>query len=135
MDRHLMGHMELTAAARRETMLALKRKKVLGDLAELRATNLTEEEVSEEEVQACGNPGCLKVRDEVADLNRQVDTLSQALRDVTRRYRLLRRKSRPNPSAQVARVTSRLLSALRSPEKGDAQYFYFYIKAQLMQEP
>lgn len=133
MDHHLKGHTEMTVAVRRETLQALKCKKILQDLAELRASNLTlplsssldlvesgdlEEDnipLEAEEEWACDNPSCLKVRDHVADLNRQVDILSRALRDVTRRYRLLRR-SRPTPSSQVARVTSRLLSALCNPE-------------------
>ncbi len=121
-DRHLMGHTELTAAARQETIQALKMRRILHNLSELRASNpvvpmastldqedshnhtltLEEEEEEEEEEQACDNPLCQKLRNEVADLNRQVDTLSQALRDMTRRYSLLRRRLRPTPSTQVS---------------------------------
>lgn len=118
-DRHLMGHTELTAAARQETIQALKMRKILHNLSELRASNpvvamastldqedshnhtLTLEEEEEEE-QACDNPLCQKLRNEVAELNRQVDTLSRALRDMTRRYSLLRIRLRPTPSTQVS---------------------------------
>ncbi|XP_016116871.1 uncharacterized protein [Sinocyclocheilus grahami] len=114
-DRHLIGHTELTAAARQETIQALKMRKILHDLSELRASNpavpmastLDQEDshnhtlTLEEEERACDNPRCQNLRNEVADLNRQVDTLSQALRDMTRRYCLLRRRLRLTPSAQV----------------------------------
>lgn len=129
MDRHLMGHTELTAATRQETIQALKRRKILHKLSELRASNPVVPMAStldqkdsrnhtltmEEKDWACDNPHCQKLRKEVADLNRQVDTLSQALRDMTRRYSLLRRKLRPTPSTQV---TGRVLLSLQSPEKG-----------------
>ncbi|CAM4733354.1 unnamed protein product [Leuciscus chuanchicus] len=151
LDRHLKGHTELTAAARRQTIQAMKRKKILGDLAELRATNPTVplassldledpttaapeevmpgEEVLDDDPNApqfpCSNPGCMRLitslRDNVADLNGQVDTLSRALRDVTRRYRLLKRRSQPSASAHVARVTGRLMAALGTPERGEAE--------------
>lgn len=114
-DRHLMGHTELTAAARQETIQALKMRKILHNLSELRASNpvvpmastLDQEDshnhtLTLEEEQACDNPLCQKLRNEVADLNGQVDTLSQALRDLTRRYSLLRRRLRPTPSTQVS---------------------------------
>lgn len=52
------------------------------------------EEVEEE--QACDNPRCQAVRRHEQDLVKQVDTLSEALRVLTRRYRLLQRRSR-NP--------------------------------------
>lgn len=114
-DRHLMGHNELTAAARQETIQALKMRKILHNLSELRASNpvvpmastLDQEDshnhtlTMEEEEQACDNPLCQKLRNEVADLNRQVDTLNQALRDMTRRYNLLRRRLRHTPSTHV----------------------------------
>ncbi len=97
-------------------------RRILHNLSELRASNpvvpmastldqedshnhtltLEEERREEEEEQACDNPLCQKLRNEVADLNRQVDTLSQALRDMTRRYSLLRRRLRPTPSTQVS---------------------------------
>lgn len=70
------------------------------------------EEVEEE--QACDNPRCQAGRRHEQDLVKQVDTLSEALRVLTRRYRLLQRRSRAPGSSQLRRVTSRLLSALRS---------------------
>lgn len=136
-DRHLKGHTELTRAAQQEAIQVLKRKKIIHDLAELRASNPTVPMAStldQEEAQdledaplppevegTCDNPCCQqaskRLQDQVANLNRQVKTLRIALRDMTRRYRLLKRKSRAIPSTQVAQVTSKLLLALRSPEK------------------
>lgn len=121
MDRHLICHTELTAPARQETIQALKRSKILHDLSELRASNPTVPMAStldqedahnhtftmEEEEWACDNPCCRKLRNEVADLNKQVDSLSKALKDMTRRYCLLRRRLQPTPSTQV---TGRVLS-------------------------
>lgn len=135
-DRHLKGHTELTRAAQQEIIQALKRKKIMHDLTELRASNpavpmastLDQEEAQDledaplpPEEGTCDNPCCQqaskRLQDQVADLNRQVKTLRSALRDMTRRNRLLRRRSRSIPSTQVAQVTSKLLMALRSPEK------------------
>ncbi|XP_056094661.1 uncharacterized protein LOC130073220 [Rhinichthys klamathensis goyatoka] len=136
MDRHLKDHTELTRVAQQETMLALKRKKIIHDLTDLRASNpavpmastldLEEAQDLEDappppEEGTCDKPCCQHARkqlqDQVAELNRRVDTLRSTLRDVTRRYRLLRRRSRSTPSTQVARVTRKLLTSLRSPEK------------------
>ncbi|RXN37522.1 hypothetical protein ROHU_001978 [Labeo rohita] len=138
LDRHLMTHTELNKTVRRNALEACKRQKILGDLASLRASNPEEPMVStldideaqdvsdvppvpEEEVEECSNPGCKaqkkKLQDEVADLSKQIDTLTEALRDVSRKYRLLRKRSLPTPSGQVARVTRTLLSAISSPEE------------------
>ncbi|KAK7149307.1 hypothetical protein R3I94_008821 [Phoxinus phoxinus] len=136
MDRHLKDHTELTKVAQQETMQALKRKKIIHDLTELRASNpavpmastldLEEAQDLEDappppEEGTCDKPCCQQARkqlqDQVVELNRQVDTLSSALRDVTRRYRILRKRLRSTPSTQVARVTRKLLTSLRSPEK------------------
>ncbi|MGL5598598.1 MAG: hypothetical protein ACRDDA_10945, partial [Aeromonas sp.] len=114
-----------------------KRRVILEELAALRASNptvpmassldLTEtddplphEEMYEEEEEPCQNPSCQRSRNEVADLHQQVDTLSSALRDVSCRYRLLKRKFKPSPSSQLAKVTRKLMSALEStgPEEG-----------------
>ncbi|XP_077091405.1 uncharacterized protein LOC143742438 [Siphateles boraxobius] len=127
MDRHLKDHTELTRVAQQETMQALKRKKIIHDLTELRASNPAvpmastldlEDSPPHPEKGTCDKPCCQHARkqlqDQVAELNRQVDTLSSALRDVTRRCRLLRWRSR---STQVARVTRKLLTSLRSPKK------------------
>ncbi|KAL0173543.1 hypothetical protein M9458_029511, partial [Cirrhinus mrigala] len=112
-----------------------KRRKILEDLASLRASNPEEPMVStldlEEaqdfldvdqapaEEEECGNPMCKekvkKLQDQVADLNQQIDTLTDSLKTVSQRYRLLRKRSLPTPSSQVTRVTRKLLSALGSP--------------------
>lgn len=135
MDRHLKDHTELTRVAQQETMQVLKRRKIIHDLTELRASNpampmastldLEEAQNLEDappppEEGTCDKPCCQHTRkqlqDQVAELNRQVDTLSSALRDVTRCYRLLRRP-RSTPSTEVDRVTRKLLTSLHSPEK------------------
>ncbi len=79
-----------------------------------------------EEEEECDKTSCKakvkKLQDQVADLNHQVDSLTGALKDVSRRYRLLRKRSHPTPSSQVARVTRNLLSTLSSPgEEGPEQ--------------
>lgn len=130
MDRHLKDHTELTRVAQQETMQALKRKKIIHDLTELRASNPAVPMASTLDLEdappppaegTCDKPCCQQARkqlqDQVVELNRQVDTLSSALRDVTRRYRILRKRSRSTPSTQVAQVTRKLLTSLRSPEK------------------
>ncbi|XP_039528819.1 uncharacterized protein LOC120479993 [Pimephales promelas] len=136
MDRHLKCHSELTPSTRKKTLASIKRRKILEDLANLRASNpevplastldqedvsgpVEEEEVADAPAPPCANPACLCVRDQLADMHLQVETLSKALQEVTRRYKRLRRRSRSTPSSQVARVTGRLLSALWSPGKGD----------------
>ncbi|KAG1960373.1 uncharacterized protein LOC120466694 [Pimephales promelas] len=136
LDRHLKDHTELTREAQQETMQALKRKKIIHDLTYLRASNpavpmastldLEEDQDLENappppEESTCDKPCCQHARkqlqDQVAELNRQVDTLRSTLRDVKRRYRLLKRRSQSIPSTQVSQVTRKLLTPLRSPEK------------------
>ncbi|XP_067249026.1 uncharacterized protein [Chanodichthys erythropterus] len=137
-DRHLKGHSELTREAQQETIQVLKRKKIIHDLAELRASNpavpmastLDQEEAQdledaalspEEEEGTCDNPCCQqaskRLQDQVVNLKRRVKTLKSVIRVMTRRNSLLRRRSRSIPSTQVAQVTSKHLMALRSPEK------------------
>ncbi len=74
-----------------------------------------------EEESQCDNPACKqahkRLEHKVTNLNLQVDCLSSTLQDVTRRYRLLRRRRIVSPASQVARVNRKLLSALQSPEK------------------
>ncbi|KAK9976842.1 hypothetical protein ABG768_018665 [Culter alburnus] len=135
MDRHLATHTEIMVAARRQATETLKRKKILEGLTQLRASNPAVAMVStldlagdledpivadaaEEQESACNNPSC---QDEWEDLRRPVDMLSESLRKVTRRYRLLLRRSRGKPSSQLARVTGRLLSSLRLLAPGEAE--------------
>lgn len=127
-DRHLKGHPGLTRKAQRETIQMLKKKKIIHELAKLRASNpavpmastLDQEDapLPPREEGTCDNPRCQQLRDQVANLNRQVETLKSALRDMTRRYRLLRKRSRSIPSTQV---TSKLLTALSSPEEEEVE--------------
>ncbi|KAL1249532.1 hypothetical protein QQF64_020537 [Cirrhinus molitorella] len=81
--------------------------------------------VPEKEEEECNNLACKQnVKNlQVTDLNKQVDTLTGALRDVSRRYWLLKKRSQPSPSSQLARVTRNLLSVLSSPgeEEGPEQ--------------
>ncbi len=59
------------------------------------------DEPSVPEEEKCPDPNCKnnvkQLEDYVVDLNKQVDTLTTALRDVTWRYRLLKRHSHPSP--------------------------------------
>lgn len=143
LDRHLKTHTELTKVARCEALGACMRQNILGDLASLRASNPAKPMVSTldldeaqdvldkpsvpEEEEECPNPSCKnkvkQLEDDVVDLNKQVDTLTTALRDITWRYRLLKRCSHPTPSAQVTKVTRKLLSALSVPgeEEGEGE--------------
>ncbi len=144
LDRHLRCHTELTQVAQHEAMKACKRKQIIEHLASLRSSNPEEPMVStldldeaqdvwdvptapeEEEEEECDKASCKakvkNLQDQVADLNHQVDSLTGALKDVSRRYRLLRKRSHSTPSSQVARVTRNLLSTLSSPgEEGPEQ--------------
>ncbi|KAL1250745.1 hypothetical protein QQF64_018541 [Cirrhinus molitorella] len=139
LDRHLKSHTEMTKEAQREAMKAAKRMKILLDLAKLRATKLVVPMVSsldleevhdawdttvtqeEAEQEACSNLCCQEsskaLSEQIADLNKQVDTLNTALRNMTRRYHLLRRRSQATPSTRVACVTSTLFSKPGSTEE------------------
>ncbi|XP_073720164.1 uncharacterized protein [Misgurnus anguillicaudatus] len=144
LDRHLKSHTELSAAVRRNAMAACKRKKILQDLAKLRASNpevqmassldldepdsVGEKEVpaeEEEEEEVCENRGCKtkvsRLVEENADLRNQVETLASTLREVSRRYRSLKRQRGKKLSDQVKRVTKQLLlSFQREDEDEDA---------------
>ncbi|MGL5500074.1 MAG: hypothetical protein ACRDCK_02815, partial [Plesiomonas shigelloides] len=109
MDRQLKAHSELSRETRRRAFKALKVAKILNDVAALRASNpavamvstldlqeacdpddpsfVLEEAVAEEAAAAppCDDPRCQRDRSEKEDLSRQVDTLSKALRVLTRR--------------------------------------------------
>ncbi len=84
-------------------------------------SNIRRHQAPLEEEKQCDNPACKQARKslehKVTDLNLQVDSLSSTLQDVTRRYRLLRRRRIVSPASQVARWNRKLLSALQSPEK------------------
>ncbi|MGL5598099.1 MAG: hypothetical protein ACRDDA_08295 [Aeromonas sp.] len=106
LDRHLHGHTELTVKARRVAFNACKHEKILRNLAILRSSNPEVPMVStldlykdngggdatqpgdvEEEVN-CSSEVCRRqekrLRNQVADLNKQVDTLSSTLQELTR---------------------------------------------------
>lgn len=131
LDWHIKTHTELTKADHKKAIKEFKRKVILQELAALRASNpdvpmatkldLVELDdpmpvPEEDEEEECTNPRCQRRAKEVADLNDQVHTLSAALRDLSNRYRQLKRKSVPKPSAQVKRVTKTLMSALELTE-------------------
>lgn len=134
LDRHIKTHTELTKADQRQAIRVFKRRVILQELAALRASNpdvpmaskldLVEVDdpmpVLEEQEEEFQNTRCQRRAKEVADLNEQVDTLSGALRDLSHRFRILKRKSVPTPSAQVKRVTKTLLSALETTEPEEA---------------
>lgn len=134
LDRHIKTHKELTKAAQRHAIKEFKRRVILQDLATLRASNpavpmalhldlvdLGGPMLVPEQEEECQNPCCQRHAKEVADLNEQVDTLRGALRNLSRKYRLLKRKTAPTPSAQV-KVTKTVLSTLEvtTPEQEDA---------------
>ncbi|XP_051553439.1 uncharacterized protein LOC127440720 isoform X3 [Myxocyprinus asiaticus] len=138
LDRHLRTHSELSKVAQNDAMMLCKRKKILSELASLRASDpevpmvstldleedrpvLEDPEVPlDSEEEECSNTTCKlqtqKLTSQVADLNLQVDTLTEALQNVTRRYRLLKRRSSAQASTRIGRVTQRLLSSLRPDE-------------------
>ncbi|CAM4539474.1 unnamed protein product [Leuciscus chuanchicus] len=135
-DRHLKSHAELSTAAKESVLKQCKRKKVLAQIAALRATdpevplvsNLDlmpdiedcepSFELAEDEEEQCSNPGCKeKIQSlwtENKRLNEKVDTLSTALRDVTRRYRRLQKKSTSMAAGSSSKVKRRLFTSLGS---------------------
>ncbi|CAM4574692.1 unnamed protein product [Leuciscus chuanchicus] len=135
-DRHLKSHAELSTAAKESVLKQCKRKKVLAQIAALRATdpevplvsNLglmpdiedcePSFELAEDEEEQCSNPGCKeKIQSlwtENKRLNEKVDTLSTALRDVTRRYRRLQKKSTSMAAGSSSKVKRRLFTSLGS---------------------
>ncbi|MGL5598715.1 MAG: hypothetical protein ACRDDA_11535 [Aeromonas sp.] len=145
MDWHIKVHTELSSVAQEDILREMKRKRILNELAVLRKSNPVVPMVStldiemnvefeelddpvvpqspEEEEVGCKSPRCIR-RDErhrskIADLNEQVDTLSKALSELTRRYRKLKRKSLTGQGGtHLKQVTKRLLSSL-DPEEED----------------
>ncbi|CAM4574988.1 unnamed protein product [Leuciscus chuanchicus] len=137
-DRHLKSHTELSTAAKDNALRLCKRKRVLAQLAALRATEPEvplvstldllpdiedadvpfEVEEEEEEEEECSNPGCKekveRLKMENSQLNMCVDTLTTALRDVTRRYSRLQKRSVSKSSGRLSKTTKRLLSSLGS---------------------
>ncbi|CAM4574820.1 unnamed protein product [Leuciscus chuanchicus] len=73
------------------------------------------------EEDECDKPDCTKqkelLRMQVSDLNKQVDTLSEMLRMVTRRCCILKRRSTSLGSARIGQVAQRLLSSLGPDEE------------------
>lgn len=122
LDRHIQGHTELSKAAQQDAIRDCKRKKVLEQLAALRAscpaipmaTFLDVDEAQNFWDEAEERPG-----PKIADLNKQNDTLATTLREVTQRYRKLKRKVASLPSTQMSLVTKRLLSTLEAEEVGE----------------
>ncbi|XP_048015146.1 uncharacterized protein LOC125247736 isoform X2 [Megalobrama amblycephala] len=99
MDRHLKSHTELTAAARRQVMESLKHRKILRNLAELRASDpavamassldLHESEDTEEQQQPCNNPRCQRERE---DLRKQRKDLRKQRKDHRKQRKDLRKQ-------------------------------------------
>ncbi|KAG1927353.1 hypothetical protein F2P79_024291 [Pimephales promelas] len=71
-----------------------------------------------EDEEECSNPDCKerveKLRLENSNLNQSVDTLTTALRDITRRYRLLKKRSASKGAGRLSKATRRLISSLGS---------------------
>ncbi|XP_057180265.1 uncharacterized protein LOC130547909 [Triplophysa rosa] len=81
------------------------------------------EEEKEAERSLCNSPRCKKrgerFKAEIADLNKQVDTLTETVCDLTRRYRKLKDRYSGAPQAgRIRQITKRLLSSL-GPEDED----------------
>ncbi|RXN15049.1 hypothetical protein ROHU_028371 [Labeo rohita] len=142
LDRHIRTHSEISAVAQDDAILRCKRRVVISKLTALRASNPAvpmvstldleehqqlegpdvppdQEELEEEE---CSSAVCMSqkkfLRSQVADLNKQVDILTDSLKNVTRRYRMLKRKSTPLGAVRVGQVARKLLSSL-GPEEED----------------
>lgn len=143
LDRHLRRHSELTAKARRVAFADCKKAKVIRDLAVLRASNPVvpmvsafdleeegaaapegEEEREEDEDEHDCTERCkrqkTRLKGLVSDLNKQVDALSSALQEVTRRCKRLIRRPSAHQTQQVKDVTTKLLKALEDPAEEDA---------------
>lgn len=123
MDRHLVSHKELKAAAQKKIFLDLKRRKVIESIVKLRATNPVlpvvstpdlKDQVKEGEEEECMNQRC---RERMADLSQQVNTQSEALRVLTQHFRMLQRRVRVFYSGQVSSVTGRVLSGAEPVEE------------------
>ncbi|KAL1249391.1 hypothetical protein QQF64_020396 [Cirrhinus molitorella] len=117
LDLHVRTHTEISLVAQDQVLLQCKRKEIISKLTALRASNpkipmvstldleehcqpedawvpLSAEDLEEEE---CDKEGCKAQKDllrrHVADLQKQCDVLTESLRTVTKRYRVLKRKS------------------------------------------
>nr|XP_055049547.1 uncharacterized protein LOC129435054 [Misgurnus anguillicaudatus] len=146
MDRHLHGHSELSAKARRKAFAEVKRVRILEKLAALRADGPAvpmastldlqrEEEQAREEAidtpeedddeQPCGSEACerrvARLRVRVCDLEKQVDTLTTTLQAVTRRCKQLLRRQPDKSAADFKGVTQKLLQALESPVEDEEE--------------
>lgn len=142
LDRHIQTHSDLSITARMDAVLSCKRKKVLSQLSALRASNpdvpmvssldLEEEPKSEdtsmsleeeEREEQCVNAACKSQRDQlksqISDLNLQLDTLTEALQNVTRRYLRLKRRSAAKGSTRIKQETQRLLLSPGPKEERD----------------
>ncbi|RXN39294.1 LRR and PYD domains-containing 3-like protein [Labeo rohita] len=142
LDRHIRTHSEISEVAQDDAILCCKRRVVISKLTALRASNpavpmvstldLEEHEQLEDpdvppsleelEAEECSNPECKRqkkfLRSQVVYLNKQVDILTDSLKNVTRRYRMLKRKSTPLGAVRVGQVAQKLLSSL-GPEEED----------------
>ncbi|MGL5102343.1 MAG: hypothetical protein ACRC6N_07340 [Plesiomonas sp.] len=147
LDRHLSVHTELSSAAKEDTLKEVKRRKILKELAQLRESNpmvpmvstldlqtydeqlyqledpIVPQSSDEEDGDVCSNPRCQKLKEKIADLNRQVDTLTDTVREITQRYRRLQKRTSgaPRDAGRISRVTKSLLSSLgtKDGEKKD----------------
>lgn len=148
LDRHIQTHSNLSMMARMDAVLSCKRKKVLSQLSALRASNpkvlmvssldLEEDPKSEDpksedlsmpleeeerEEEQCVNAACKRQTDQlksqISDLNLQLDTLTEALQNVTRRYLQLKRQSAAMGSTRIKQETHGLLSSLWPEEESD----------------
>ncbi|KAA0702527.1 hypothetical protein E1301_Tti020932 [Triplophysa tibetana] len=138
LDRHLKAHTELTVATRRRHVSEMKRLLCLKQLAALRASDLevpmvsmldlmeeeegevaldqAEEEGAEEpEESGCPKRACVRARETVAQLNSQVDTLTSTLKELSRRFRIMQRRSHRRPS-DFRRQAKQLLSSFAIEE-------------------
>lgn len=141
--RPVWSHTELSATARDDTIISCKQRKILEILGALRASNPEVPMVStldleaalpdmedpstaalhpkEEREEECSSRACKRVvkrlRAENADLNQQVDQLTETLRAVTHRYHVLRHKYEAKGSERIKQVARRLLSSLRPEEE------------------
>ncbi|KAA0706398.1 hypothetical protein E1301_Tti021724 [Triplophysa tibetana] len=143
LDRHILGHTELSKRAQRDAIRDIKRQKVIDQLAALRATcpaipmatfldideiqNFSDDrevELSDqEEYQTCAEEKYQRVRaklmKENADLNKQNDILATTLKEVTKRYKRLKRRTASLPSSQVCSAAKKLLSTLEPEIEGE----------------
>ncbi|XP_073694471.1 uncharacterized protein [Garra rufa] len=141
LDRHIRTHSEISVVEQEDAILRCKRRVVINKLTALRASNpeipmvstldleecqQTEEadvppDREDQEEEECGNMGCKKqkefLRSQVADLNKLVDILTDSLRNVTRRFRTLSRRSTPSGAVRVGQVVRKLLSTFDNEEE------------------